>query len=311
MDLQSQQSGFEGALLGLALGDALGAPLEGGVLERGLWRLIGKTPDGRARWTDDTQMAVDLAESIIAHGRIDQDDIAHRFAGSYRWSRGYGPGAARVLKAIRAGVDWRSANTLEFAEGSFGNGAAMRAPIVGLFCSPDLRSLPSNARNTAVITHAHPHGQDGAVLVAIATALAVGRKPIDQILQSARAHLQLNVSFQEKLAIASSWLSSASPAPREVRQRLGNSVVAAESCVTAVYVALRFLNEAFEDMLSFIADCSGDVDTIGAMAGAVWGAHNRAANLPDALIAKLESADRLRALAQELHHVTVQARAGS
>ena len=50
---------FQGCLLGLSLGDALGAPYEGGVLERLLWRLIGKTSQGEMRWTDDTQMTID------------------------------------------------------------------------------------------------------------------------------------------------------------------------------------------------------------------------------------------------------------
>lgn len=44
---------FAGCLLGLALGDALGAPFEGGWLERVLWWLIGITRDGAMRWTDD------------------------------------------------------------------------------------------------------------------------------------------------------------------------------------------------------------------------------------------------------------------
>ena len=57
-----------GCLLGLALGDALGAPYEGGPLERGLWMLIGKTRSGHLRWTDDTRMSLDLAEVLLAAG---------------------------------------------------------------------------------------------------------------------------------------------------------------------------------------------------------------------------------------------------
>src|SRR5690349_12455088 len=99
-----------GCMFGLSLGDAMGAPHEGGVLERLLWRLIGHTRQGEMRWTDDTQMSIDVIESFLRHGKIDQDDLAITFARSYRWSRGYGPGAARVLKRIKKGVDWRTAN---------------------------------------------------------------------------------------------------------------------------------------------------------------------------------------------------------
>ncbi len=47
---------FQGCLLGLSLGDALGARYEEGILERLLWRVIGKTSQGEMRWVDDTQM---------------------------------------------------------------------------------------------------------------------------------------------------------------------------------------------------------------------------------------------------------------
>ncbi len=50
---------FEGCLLGLALGDALGARFEGGIAERALWWFIGTTREGHMRWTDDTQMSLE------------------------------------------------------------------------------------------------------------------------------------------------------------------------------------------------------------------------------------------------------------
>jgi poly(ADP-ribose) glycohydrolase ARH3 len=77
-------------------------------------------------------MTVDLAESLLANKGIDQDDLARRFAASYRWSRGYGPGAAKLLKRIRRGGDWRTVNREIYRNGSYGNGAAMRAPLLGL-----------------------------------------------------------------------------------------------------------------------------------------------------------------------------------
>ncbi len=121
---------FEGCLLGLALGDALGAPLEGGPIERLAWWLIGigTGKKGELRWSDDTQMSLDIAESLVAKGGLDADDLAIRFATSYRWSRGYGPGAAKLLKKIARGANWRQANRSVYADGSYGNGGSMRAP---------------------------------------------------------------------------------------------------------------------------------------------------------------------------------------
>ncbi len=292
---------FEGCLLGLALGDALGAPREGGPIERLVWRLIGTTRQGQMRWTDDTQMSLDVAESLVAKGALDADDLAFRFAGSYRWSRGYGPGAARMLKRIARGADWRQANRSVYPEGSFGNGGAMRAPVVGLFYARRRDHLADAARLSASVTHAHPLGMEGAVLVAFATALALETNHPLEILQGAAANCELE-PFTARLEIAMSWLQAGDqPPPGEVSRQLGNGIAASESCVTALYIALRFMQRPFQEMQEFVARGGGDVDTIGAMAGAVWGAANGAASLPPNRLAKLEQCGRLVTLASALH----------
>ena len=285
----------------MALGDALGAPLEGGPIEGFVWRLIGKTQQGEMRWTDDTQMALDIAESLSDRGALEPDDLARRFASSYRWSRGYGPGTAKLLKQVASGADWRQVNRSVHRDGSFGNGAAMRAPVIGLFYAARPGDLHTAARQSASITHAHPLGIEGAVLLASATALAVGTDHALEILQGAAAHCEL-LPFTKRLESASTWLQSGDqPTAQEVSRELGNGIAASESCVTAVYIALRFLKQPFTKMQDFVAICGGDVDTIGAMAGAVWGAANGASRLPSDLLHKLEQRDRLVAAAAALH----------
>ena len=105
---------YSGCFLGLAIGDALGAPFEGGFLERLLWGSIGKTKDGKHRYTDDTQMSIDVANSLIVNKSINQQHLATTFANSYRWSRGYGPSAAGLLKKIKRGARWESVNRASF-----------------------------------------------------------------------------------------------------------------------------------------------------------------------------------------------------
>lgn len=296
---------FAGCLLGLALGDALGAPYEGGPVERLVWRVIGKTRQGAMRWTDDTQMAIDVAESLVAHGAIDEDDLAHRFAQSYRWSRGYGPAAARLLKRIRRGEDWRQANRAIYPEGSFGNGGAMRAPVLGVFFAERLDATVDAARRSASVTHAHPLALEGAVLIAFVTALAATGCSPTEIVRETSSRCQLD-PFRSRLALATQWLrSEASPSPNEVRRELGVGIAASESCVTAVCVSLRFLGRPFTEMLDFIIGCGGDVDTIGAMAGGIWGAANGMGRLPAAQLDKLEQNARLKSLAVALHDAAI------
>ncbi len=288
-------------MLGLALGDALGAPFEGGLVERLLWRLIGTTRAGEMRWTDDTQMSVDVAESLLARGAVDADDLARRFARSYRWSRGYGPGAARVLKKIAAGQDWQLANRSVYPEGSYGNGGAMRAPMLALFYARRPDALLEAVEQVTLITHAHPRGVEGALLVATATLLSLRQADPLEILLAAGA-CSRHVEFTRNIDIAATWLAAGVlPKPRQVAAELGNGIAAARSCVTALFVALSFADRPFEEMLDFVTRCGGDTDTLGAMAGAVWGARRGKAGLPLEKLRRLEQASRLSSLSRVLY----------
>jgi poly(ADP-ribose) glycohydrolase ARH3 len=281
---------FAGCMLGLATGDALGAPYEGGLLERLVWRVIGRTSGRCLRWTDDTQMALDLAESLLNEGEARPDALAKRFAASYRWSRGYGPGAARVLKRIRRGEPWEAAAKAVYTEGSYGNGAAMRAPVLALFFARDRNGLAAAARTSARVTHAHPLGVEGAVLIALAAHALLEGRPAAQVLDIVRAECR-TPEIAERMKMVDAWIESKEmPGPRDVATKLGNGITSPTSCPTAVYVALRHMKTPFEEMMEFVIACRGDVDTIGAMAGALWGIVNGAERLPEI---RLEARDML------------------
>lgn len=309
--MQATLDQYRGCLLGLSLGDALGAPFEGGILERLLWRVIGFTPKGEMRWTDDTQMSIDIIESFLKMGCLDPDDIAITFAKSYRWSRGYGPKAAKVLKRIAKGANWREANRSGFASGSFGNGAAMRAPIIGLInANQPKEHLKNNTSLIASITHAHPFGIEGAGLLAQATVGVLKGIPSLEVVGEGMEVCSLE-PFTSRLAIARTWLQSGHEATiHEVRRKLGNGIAAPASCVTALYLALRFREQSFPTMQHYIAQLGGDVDTIGAMAGAVWGASNGFAKLPSDQLERLELREKLLDLATSLHRRVLENQSG-
>ncbi len=286
-----------GCLLGLALGDALGAPHEGGLLERLTWRLVGRTRDGRPRFTDDTQMAIDLAESLLANGRLDADDFARRLAASHRWSRGYGPGMTRVLRRIRRGERWQTASRAVRAAGSFGNGAATRSPVVAVWAAADPTEVAPLARASAEVTHGHALGIEGAVVVAVAThALLAGARGVDAIAVAAEActadELRVQLAHLADLARRDAEIT-----PTELVARFGNGMTAQTSVATALHIAVRHLDRSFEELAAFAIRCGGDVDTIAAMAGAMWGAANGAAQLPSIAI---EQRERIEAIAAAL-----------
>jgi ADP-ribosylglycohydrolase len=79
--------------------------------------------------------------------------------------------------------------------------------------------------------------------------------------------------------------------------------------VTAVYLGLRHLREPFLELQAFVAHCGGDVDTIGALSGALWGAANGMSRLPEPSLNRLEDRDRIHDLALALHRVSVRVHA--
>ncbi len=292
---------FKGCLLGLALGDALCAPFEGGVIERFLWSLIGKTKAGELRFTDDTQMSLDIANSFLRKGAIDQDSLAREFSNSYQWSRGYGPGAGKILKRIRKGMPWYEANVSVYKDGSFGNGAAMRAPVLALCFVSSNADFKQGVIRSAEITHSHPSAIDGALLVAYSTDYALSNVAEDDFFAMLIDIAENNI-FKKKLHLCQQQLKQNTElGSRKVKEFFGNGMTAESSCITAVYIALKFKDKSFMDLINFIKKVGGDTDTIAAMSGAIWGAFNGAERLKYEALPRIENTNEILEIAEQLY----------
>lgn len=292
---------YSGCFLGLAIGDAYGAPFEGGPVERLLWKMIGKTKDGKIRYTDDTQMSIDLASSFIQNNGVNQEHLATTFAESYRWSRGYGPSAAWLLKKIKHGANWRDVNRTKFKEGSFGNGAAMRAPILALCFPEDKEGLIENIVKTSEITHAHPLAIEGAKLVASVTYTALHDWNNEDILKALPAWCTSS-EYQTKVAFCIESITTLNAIQAKVlKSKLGNGIAASQSCVTAIYFALKYRNQSYDSMLTQICKLGGDADTIAAMAGAIWGAFNGSDTIDKSKIQGIENSAKIIELSEQLY----------
>jgi len=294
------KSKYIGCFIGLAIGDAFGAPYEGGYLERLLWKAIGTTGNGKLRYTDDTQMSIDLACSFLEKSSINQEHLAMTFAKSYKWSRGYGPSAGKLLKKIKNGKPWHEANRLKFKDGSLGNGAAMRAPILALCYPHDDELLKKSIVKASEITHAHPLAIEGAQLIAFVTSSVLNGLPAESIIEALHDQCSSEL-FRKKVASYITLLNHSDTVDsKEIRRKLGNGIIATESCVTAIYFGLKYMNGSFSKMLNSIYLLGGDADTIGAMAGAIWGA----ANGDDEILTKIkevENSSTIIELAEQLY----------
>ncbi|GLS26532.1 ADP-ribosylglycohydrolase family protein [Marinibactrum halimedae] len=290
---------YKGCFLGLAIGDALGAPYEGGPLERLLWKAIGKTRDGKLRYTDDTQMAIDLAESFLHNDAINQDHLAHTFSQSYQWSRGYGPSTSHLLRLIKKGKNWREVNKKKFKTGSFGNGAAMRAPILAMCFPSNTQALIDNVNKSAEITHAHPLGIEGAKLIALATQAAFQGLSSEAILKELHHQCQSTI-YKDKITFCTEAVRQSDIKLKEIKRKLGNGIAAPQSCVTAIYFSLKFRDQTFDSMLSQIFSLGGDVDTISSMACAIWGAFHGIKHINNSNITNIENSKKIITLAELL-----------
>jgi len=165
VSLNSEINRARGALLGTFVGDAPGMPFEGAAPAAIPQRLTMLDAClGRGSYSDDTQMAIALAESLLECGCTDAEALGRAFADAHDPRRGYGAGTTEVLRLVRSGVHPHdAAGSASGGVGSQGNGAAMRVAPVALRYADDIVALARAAGASARVTHAHPLAVDGAV----------------------------------------------------------------------------------------------------------------------------------------------------
>jgi ADP-ribosylglycohydrolase len=274
----AEQHRVAGTLLGLAAGDALGAgyEFEQPPFERIEMRGGGLGPFAPGEWTDDTSMAICIAE-VTATGSQDLTAIGDRFLD---WYRSDPPDAGNLTRAVLGPVarpgDLATRAAEVFAArpfGAAGNGALMRTAPVALAALGDPDRIATFAREVAALTHADPLAGDSCVLWSLA---------IDRAVASGEV-----ASLDDGLA----WL------PEARRERWAGAIRAAVeqppgvftgngftvTALQAAYAAIRSTpvpaaqpGRHLQHALEAAVAIGNDTDTVAAIAGsllgAVWGA---------------------------------------
>lgn len=296
----ASESQFAGCLLGLFVGDALGAHFEFGSIRRiasDYTRpedFITRPPRGEWHYTDDTQMAIGVAETLVACGEIDLEVLCQRFAANYDPVRGYGPGAMAILQAIRAGEDHELLAETLFPGGSFGNGAAMRVAPIGIAFRDDFQRASSQAHLSSLPTHLHPLGIEGAQLVALAVALASRENSFhrddffDQLIDFA-THVEYSGALRRAAEIVDH---------RDLAL-FGNGIAATDSVVTAI-ASFALTPDDYVSTIGNVILLGGDTDTMAAMAGAISGARLGQEAIPSVWLDALEDNGHGRTYIEEL-----------
>ncbi len=266
------------SLEGLSVGDALGQQFFY------FPEYIGPRtmPVGPWDYTDDTVMALGIAEVLSRNGEIEQDDLAAIFARNYELdpARGYGAGAHDLLTRVARGTPWNMASRELFAgSGSFGNGSGMRVPPVGAYFADDLDRVVHEARLSAKVTHAHPEGIAGGIAVAVAAALAVDASITGDAMVPEVLEWTPEGETRDGLARAIDLGLDAEPIRAANVLGSGSEITAMDTVPFVVWSAASSLDDYAEAFWRTVT-ALGDRDTTCAMVGGIVALRTGVAGIP-------------------------------
>ena len=283
-----------GAMLGLAVGDALGAAVEwlhrdqiraryGGPLRD----MVASGTRGLGEWTDDTAMAVALAQSLADQGGYDDDDVFGRYA---LWARSrpkdIGVTIAAVLGRARSPAEARAAAAayhLRTGGRSAGNGSLMRTVPIAIRYRRDPGAIERISRQESSMTHHDPLAGDACVWLNLTVAALIEGHP------PPTSHSEVALAAEAALGMSEDELALAAHEQRGF-------------VLTALRIAFAaaFRHDAFEPAVVFAVNLGGDADTNGAVAGALAGARFGGDAIPQRWIEPLHSKELVGGLANRL-----------
>lgn len=291
-----------GALLGLAVGDALGATLEGKRLSAPPFPTLAEGTHTEMRGggpfqvrpgqvTDDTQMACCLAEVLKALRRYEAAEALRRYLAWKAVATDVGVQTRAVLEALESGVHpERAARELWLSHGrqEAGNGSLMRTAPLGVFFSRDGRARIQASLEDSALTHADPRCQLACVALNASLAAAI------QSVEPPRPGKLVEAALTD-LSIGAPSLGQMAPQDvlqvTEAIQFLKDDLSAAQQNDPMLYgpelhlydqqgyvrVAFRlaywelFHAPSFQAALLDVVNRGGDSDTNGAITGALLG----------------------------------------
>ncbi|MFM2273726.1 MAG: hypothetical protein RL702_2791 [Pseudomonadota bacterium] len=285
-----------GALLGLAVGDALGTTLEFSRRDSQprVTDIVGGGPFRLEPgvWTDDTSMALALADSLFAFPALDETDLMTRFVqwhedGEY----------SSVGRCVDIGVTTRQAlarwkrtgNPLagSTAPNTAGNGSLMRLAPIALRHWQDRERLRDVAARQSIVTHAASEAVDACVGFAEILADAIAGQPHSAVLRGRGQDLTRGIAA----VLGGSWRGK----PRSAIRSTGYVVHSLETALWCVGQT-----GSFEDAVVLAANLGDDADTVAAITGQLAGALYGASAIPSRWLDRLAWCPRIANMARSL-----------
>ena len=302
----STRDRFRGCLLGLAAGDALGTTLEfrpPGSFEP-IDDMVGGGPFGLrpGQWTDDTSMALCLAESLVECGRFDAADQMGRYV--RWWCEGYLSSTGRCFdigNTVRAALSRFVGDGDPYAGStdprSAGNGSLMRLAPVPMFYAGDGAEAVAMAAESSRTTHQAREAVDACRYFAGLLVGALHGVDKETLLSPAYCPVE-GLWEREPLAEKITEIAAGSFKDRNPPNIRGTGYVV-ESLEAALW-AFHHSSDFREGALMAV-NLGDDADTTGAIYGQIAGAHHGAPSVPDAWREQLAMSAEITSLADQLH----------
>lgn len=304
----TRQSRFAGAVLGAAIGDAMGHPTEfigsfSAIRERygpeGVTKFeLYRERDGRrfAPYTDDTQMAEIVLRTLLEGGTLDET-MTRMARGFIEWSsnpqgghRAPGNACLAGCRALKQGAHWSEAG----GPTAGGCGSVMRAYPFGLVLADDLDRAEEWAVAHSKLTHRDP------IALAASAAMAVGMARIMLGEELNRVVSEMVAAACRYSARTAAMMATAIEEARtgikpEITLQRLQAWAAHEAIAAAVYIFIRHPDDPRAAILEG-ANTPGDSDSIATLAGALVGCRCGIDALPADWVRDVERSDELLAL---------------
>src|SRR5579863_576497 len=315
VDEDHLRKSIAGVLLGTAVGDALGLPMENFSSERIKRRWPGPLRMrfffGRGMISDDTEHTLMVAQALLSHP-ADSATFQRALAWKLRWwflglPAGVGLATARACLKLWLGFSPERAGVK-----SGGAGPAMRSAILGACFADDPTKRREFVSACSRLTHQSWQAETAALAVAEAVALTVssaGNPEIEKVLSMLRS-LSPEAEWQARISDLQSSLA-AKDSVRDFASKLGlqRGVTGYSLHVVpvALYAWLRHPDD-FRAALTGAIECGGDNDTVGAICGALSGVANGINSMPEEWTNRLWDWPRSRVLIERVGNRLVEQR---
>ncbi|CAN5262168.1 ADP-ribosylglycohydrolase family protein [soil metagenome] len=299
---------YRGALLGLAAGDALGATVEFKVRDKfePMTDIAGGGPHRlqAGQWTDDTSMALCLAESLIVCQEMDLTDQLERYVRWWReghWSsKGYcfdiGNATSAALSNFERTGDPHSGSTDPYTAG---NGSIMRLAPVPLFFASHPAAAIEKSAESSITTHGAKEAVDACRYLGTLICGAVNGASKDALLSDHFFSPAGDGYWQEVEPLAPKIAEIAAGSfKRKDRPEVKGDFYVVPSLEAALWAFHS--TDTFEEGVLAAVNLGDDADTTGAVCVQLAGAFYGASSIPEGWRDKLTFREKIETLADDL-----------